>query len=256
MFFKNNEVKLCLSNRINEFSGCYRKILFSILLRHGSSYLLEENVGINNFMSDLLEINKNKCNLNLTIQKKEHNFIPKEELRCIFKYKCEDFHVYEIDKNKKILDIEYIKKFCYEENEVKYSNGLFEPKIGDASNKFVGVNKYNLKEEPHENTVEQISVQNEDKNNAENLETEEWVNFVLYKVNKDTQEAIREISKMSDIEIKDFHYSGFKDKRSVSTQIISTNVRNLKKILDIKNYYFNKKIKNLLICKIEKCKKK
>ncbi|CXH90303.1 tRNA pseudouridine synthase D, putative [Plasmodium berghei] len=256
MFFKNNEVKLCLSNRINELSGCYRKILFSILLRHDSSYLLEENVGINIFMSNLLEINKNKCNLNLVIQKKEHKFLPKEELRCIFKYKCEDFHVYEIDKSKKILDIEYIKKFCYEENEAKYSNGLFEPKIGDTTNKFVGVNKYNLKGKSHENAVEQINVQNEEKNNAENLENEEWVNFALYKVNKDTQEAIREISKMSDIEIKDFHYSGFKDKRSVSTQIISTNLRNLKKIIDIKNYYFNKKIKNLLICKIEKCKKK
>ncbi|CAD2084695.1 tRNA pseudouridine synthase D, putative [Plasmodium vinckei lentum] len=256
MFFKNNVVKLYLSSGINEFSVCYRKIQFSILLRYSSSYLLEENVGINNFMSELLEINKNKCSRNLAIQKKEHNFLPKEELRCIFKYKCEDFHVYEIDKNKKILDIEYIKRFCYEGNEAKYSNDLFESEVGDTSNTFVGINKYNLKEKKHGNAVEQIDVQNKERSNVENSKTEEWVHFVLYKVNKDTQEAIREISKMSDIEIKDFHYSGFKDKRSVSTQIISTNVHNLKKIFDVKNYYFNKKIKTLLICKIEKCQKK
>ncbi|KNC35525.1 hypothetical protein PFLG_00703, partial [Plasmodium falciparum RAJ116] len=199
-------------------------------LRHDLNLIVtqEEDVGINHFMSDLLDIEKDEKVKGEKKMNKTNNIEKgKDNLECVFKYKCEDFHVYEINKNRNILNLKYIRE------------KLMSDKLKSK--------EYDKKEERIENNLNIL---------LNNHSNEECLHFILYKVNKDTQEAIREISKVSGIPITSFHYSGFKDKRSVSTQIISTKLNYLKELNNLKDYYINKKNKKLLICNIEKVRDK
>ncbi|SBT70314.1 tRNA pseudouridine synthase D, putative [Plasmodium malariae] len=158
MFFRKSAKLLLVNSRATALSLAKNYNFISNLRYYLCDYLLEEHVGINHFMSDLLVVNNEEKKLDLK---------KREDLECVFKYKCEDFHVYEIEKNKNVLNLKYVKR-----------------------------------------------------------------------------------------KILDFHYSGFKDKRSVSTQVITTSRSNMKKIICIRNEYLKKKNKKILICNIEKVDKK
>uniref|UniRef100_A0A8C9HZ55 TRUD domain-containing protein n=1 Tax=Piliocolobus tephrosceles TaxID=591936 RepID=A0A8C9HZ55_9PRIM len=257
-----------------------------------SGYLLEQDVGIENFLYDFTVGNKKEKDIVDNVNK---------DLHCIFKYKCEDFHVYEIENNKNVLNLEYIKKqiileagsavdICFNDNvtEFQHDKNISSDHITISDNIKNNSNKDDDKKNFINTTINSISKQinNTDeilmkkKNfkksfeekkvvipNCDSInidqsvykdvhEQKEWVKFILYKLNTDTQEAIREISKVSDISIKDFYYSGFKDKRSVSTQIVCTHVNNLSKLISVRNYYLNKVKKKILICNIKKINKK
>ncbi|KOB85918.1 hypothetical protein PFDG_01471 [Plasmodium falciparum Dd2] len=221
-----------------------------------SVYLEEEDVGINHFMSDLLDIEKDEKVKGEKKMNKTNNIEKgKDNLECVFKYKCEDFHVYEINKNRNILNLKYIRE--------KLMSDKLKSKEYDSykkNNMLIYLNQYNksLQDNVLKNNYKEKEERIENNLNIllNNHSNEECLHFILYKVNKDTQEAIREISKVSGIPITSFHYSGFKDKRSVSTQIISTKLNYLKELNNLKDYYINKKNKKLLICNIEKVRDK
>ncbi|KYO01434.1 putative tRNA pseudouridine synthase D [Plasmodium gaboni] len=241
-------------NSIVTFKRCHK--LIGPFHNYSSVYLEEEDVGINHFMSDLLDIEKNekikgeeKMNKIVNVEK------GKDNLECVFKYKCEDFHVYEINKNRNVLNLKYIRDKLISDK--LKSNEYENYKKNDM---LIYLNEYD--KSLQDNILEKNYKEKEGKidNNLNisynNHSNEECLHFILYKVNKDTQEAIREISKVSGIPITSFHYSGFKDKRSVSTQIISTKLNYLKELNNLKDYYINKKNKTLLICNIEKVRDK
>ncbi|CRH03159.1 tRNA pseudouridine synthase D, putative [Plasmodium relictum] len=264
MLFKKNLNNLFLLNYANIIFSLEKYKFISNLHYFSSTYLLEEDVGITHFMTDFIEINKSE----------KWDLKNKNSLDCIFKYKCEDFHVYEIDKNNNILNLKFFKRKILNDlknsdtkiyklnnknefynnekiyyNTLKCSKEIIEKNALYVKNKneFLG----NLSEKK-ETYTESSVIENNDENDKLKLDN---VKFILYKVNKDTQEAIREISEASEIPIKSFHYSGFKDKRSVSTQIISTNFSYIREIDRIKNFYLSSKKKKLLICDIEKVHK-
>ncbi|SBT31493.1 tRNA pseudouridine synthase D, putative [Plasmodium ovale wallikeri] len=272
MFLWKNPTKLLLQRSDNVTTPFGKKnSLLSNFRQFSSRYLSEEDVGIIHFMSDFLAENRK--------DKKVHENV-RDDIQCIFKYKCEDFHVYEIEKNNNVLNVEYIKRKIAIGNTEKGENvnltgglgthhespgkGEVLPREGEQYRD--GNERCNSGEEKHSKTTPNSVTESKgiphrreeyDEDVTNNTEEEtEWLKFILYKVNKDTQEAIREISKVSGIAIKDFHYSGFKDKRSVSTQVIATKSINWEKIQSVKNYYFNKKIKNILICNIVRVRKK
>ncbi|CRG93242.1 tRNA pseudouridine synthase D, putative [Plasmodium gallinaceum] len=266
MLFKKNLNNLFLLNSANIIFSLKKYKFINNLYYFSSTYLLEEDVGINHFMSDFLEINKSK----------KWDLKNKNSLDCVFKYKCEDFHVYEIDKNNNILNVKFAKKkilddnknvdaktfklsyenqFCNNYKKIDYDTTKNEKEVNEYDFKYVkNEDKFlDVLPKKKENSSKNFVLTNNDENSK--VKSEYYVKFILYKVNKDTQEAIREISKASEIPIKNFHYSGFKDKRSVSTQIISTNFSYIREINNIKNLYLNKKAKKLLICNIEKLDK-
>ncbi|SOV75245.1 tRNA pseudouridine synthase D,putative [Plasmodium sp. gorilla clade G3] len=252
---RNNLLRLIHDrNSIVTFKKCHKLIVPSH--NYSSVYLEEEDVGINHFMSDLLDIEKDE---KIKGEKKMNKIVNlekgKDNLECVFKYKCEDFHVYEINKNRNVLNLKYIRdklmsdklKSKEYDNYKKNDMLIYLNQYDKSLQVNVLKNNYKEKEEKIENN---LSISHNNNSN------EECLHFILYKVNKDTQEAIREISKVSGIPITSFHYSGFKDKRSVSTQIISSKLNYLKELNNLKDYYINKKNKKLLICNIEKVKDK
>ncbi|GAB64680.1 hypothetical protein PCYB_022500, partial [Plasmodium cynomolgi strain B] len=216
------------------------------------SYLLEEDVGINHFMSDFLGEN------GFNGEEK------KNDLMCIFKYKCEDFHVYEIGKDKNVLNLSYVRKRVQCEHASDHASGeerdiLEKVDGGDKAKRKqkITVEKLGSTQERRDHDGCYSSPQPDGESNSTE-EKNEWINFILYKVNKDTQEAIREISKSTNIPIKDFYYAGFKDKRSVSTQIISTRMMHIHKISNMMRSGISnhKKMKKIQIYGLEKVQKK
>ncbi|ANQ06018.1 Uncharacterized protein PCOAH_00002480 [Plasmodium coatneyi] len=247
--------KLLSRSRKNVTLPLGRKWNFTKEVRHfAASYLLEEDVGINHFMSDFLG---------------ENGFDGEEEkkdLVCIFKYKCEDFHVYEIGKDKNVLNLSYVRERVKCERGIDHPNGEARDSLekvdgGDQTKRKqkITVKKPAWVQERRDHDGCYSSPQPDGDffvNTPE--EKNEWISFILYKVNKDTQEAIREISKSTNIPIKDFYYAGFKDKRSVSTQIISTSMMHIHKIRNLmrNGHTNNGKMKKIQICSLEKVHKR
>ncbi|GAW79185.1 hypothetical protein, conserved [Plasmodium gonderi] len=274
MFLDKNRTNLLSRNKKNVILSIARKCNFINNLRYFSDInLLEEDVGIRHFMSTFFGEN--------VFDVKKNN-----DLACIFKYRCEDFHVYEIERNKNVLNLTYVKRKMESDSSSSSSNSRngncstmceahicrTKPDEGEKNDekqndaRGIGKYAYDLRSKDNESLSTQeggesgrfYASEQLDRENNSGDEKKEWINFILYKVNKDTQEAIREISKISNIPIKDFYYSGFKDKRSVSTQIISTSVMNLVKINNIieNDLRNDKKMKNIKICNVENVSKK
>ncbi|KJP89267.1 hypothetical protein AK88_01145 [Plasmodium fragile] len=253
MFLGWHTTKLLSGTRKNVTLALARKWSFTKELRHfAASYLLEEDVGINHFMSDFLGENG------------FHGEETKKDLVCIFKYKCEDFHVYEIGKDKNVLNLSYVRKRVQCERWSDHASGDTRDSLEkvdggdkDTRKEKIIVEKLGSAQERGDHDGCNISIPADGESNSAE-EKNEWINFILYKVNKDTQEAIREISKSTNIPIKDFYYAGFKDKRSVSTQIISTSMIHIHKIRNMMNSDVSnhKRMKNIQICSLEKVHKK
>lgn len=49
----------------------------------------------------------------------------------------------------------------------------------------------------------------------------DYCQFVLYKENKDTMEAVGQISRTLKIKSSNFHYAGTKDRRAVTSQLLT-----------------------------------
>ncbi|EUD65365.1 hypothetical protein C922_04308 [Plasmodium inui San Antonio 1] len=253
MFLGWHTNKLLLRSRKNVTLPLARKWNFTKEVRHfAASYLLEEDVGIKYFMSDFLGEN------GFDGEEK------KDDLVCIFKYRCEDFHVYEIGKDKNVLNLSYVREKVQCELGSDHANDEVRHRLEKLDGGDKAKQKHNVTAEKLETAQERrdhdgcySSPQQDGESNSPDEENE-WINFILYKVNKDTQEAIREISKSTNIPIKDFYYAGFKDKRSVSTQIISTSIMHLHKIRNMMSSGLSndKKMKKIQICSLEKVQKK
>ncbi|CAA9986416.1 tRNA pseudouridine synthase D, putative [Plasmodium knowlesi strain H] len=253
MFLGWHTTKLLSGSRKNVTLALAKKWNFTKEVRHfAASYLLEEDVGINHFMSNFLGEN------GFDVEEK------KKDLVCIFKYKCEDFHVYEIGKDKNILNLSYVRERVQRESGSYHASNEARDSLEevDSDHKLKGKQKITIKkpastQEGRDHDGCYRSPQPDGESNSQE-EKNEWISFILYKVNKDTQEAIREISKSTNIPIKDFYYAGFKDKRSVSTQIISTRMMHIDKIRNMmRNGQSNdKRMKNIQICSLEKVHKK
>ncbi|EDL43909.1 hypothetical protein, conserved [Plasmodium vivax] len=254
MFLGWHTTKLLSRSRKNVTSPLARKWKFTKEVRHFSaSYLLEEDVGIDHFMGDFLGENG------------FHGEEKKKDLMCIFKYRCEDFHVYEIGKDKNVLNLSYVRgRVQGERGSGEARDSLERVHGGDTAGKKQKITdeKRGSMQERRDHDGCYGSPQPDGESNPQEGKNE-WISFILYKVNKDTQEAIREISKRTNIPIKDFYYAGFKDKRSVSTQIISTSMMHIRKIRnmmssDLSDHEQLKKrrMRNIQICSLEKVHQK